>query len=183
MLMIVHQAWLERNQEKFGSRQVIELNIELCETRTFVFRSSLDMWCSLKQRLRSVSSGKEGSSCAELLASGSRFYCGRYKISKLCLSHCDALCLILVCEKSGLRCEWRGWMDCQPSFTAAKAESLIHPENWLSRSWTGQVLSQVVLFCIQFVSSCEALYSVPCLISCQILWSAFRRGCPLRAVY
>ena len=33
----------------------------------------MDMWCSLKQKLRSVSSGKEGLSCAELLERGFRF--------------------------------------------------------------------------------------------------------------
>ena len=38
----------------------------------FVLRSSLDMWCSQKQRLQSVSSGKEVLWCAELLGSGFR---------------------------------------------------------------------------------------------------------------
>ena len=33
----------------------------------------MDMWCSLKQKLQSVSSGKEVLSCAELLERGFRF--------------------------------------------------------------------------------------------------------------
>ena len=39
----------------------------------FVLRSSLDTWCSQKQRLRSVSSGKEVWSCAEPQGSAFRF--------------------------------------------------------------------------------------------------------------
>ena len=68
------QAWLERNQEEFGSRQVIIQNDGSRDN--FVLRSSLDMWCSLKPRLRSVSSGKEVLWCAELLGSGFRFDSG-----------------------------------------------------------------------------------------------------------
>ena len=71
------QAWLERNQEKFGSRQVVVQNIkDVQETTTFILRSSLGMWCSQKPRLRSVSSGKVVLWCAELLGSGFRFESG-----------------------------------------------------------------------------------------------------------
>ena len=51
-------------------------NIDLQESAICLLRLSLDMWCSQKQRLQSVSSGKEVSSCAELLASEFRFDCG-----------------------------------------------------------------------------------------------------------
>ena len=75
--MFVFQAWLERNQEKFGSRQVVIQNIkDVQETTTFILRSSLGMWCSQKPRLRSVSSGKVVLWCAELLGSGFRFDSG-----------------------------------------------------------------------------------------------------------
>ena len=42
-------------------------NIDLQESAICLLRLSLDMWCSQKQRLQSVSSGKEVLSCAELL--------------------------------------------------------------------------------------------------------------------
>ena len=44
-----------------------------------VLRSSLDMWFSQKQRLRSVSSGKEVLWCGERLGSGFRSDSGEYE--------------------------------------------------------------------------------------------------------
>ena len=70
--MFMFQAWLERNQEKFGSRQVTE-HWGTDNFDVFFLRSSSDMWCSLKPRLRSVSSGKEVLSCAEPQESVFRF--------------------------------------------------------------------------------------------------------------
>ena len=79
-----NQAWLERNQEKFGSRQVIHV-ISRCSItdslsrRSFLLctdslsiaklRSSSATWCSPKPRLQSACSGKAASWCAGPLAS------------------------------------------------------------------------------------------------------------------
>ena len=71
VLKTLFQAWLERNQEKFGSRQVFIESRQLWFIDCF-FRSSLDTWCSRKPRLRSVSTGRAVSWCGELLGNASR---------------------------------------------------------------------------------------------------------------
>ena len=64
-----------------GPDRLLHRMSRMCEIlferdHNLVLRSSLDMWFSQKQRLRSVSSGKEVLWCAELLGSGFRFDSG-----------------------------------------------------------------------------------------------------------
>ena len=126
MLLIIYslfsqnnQAWLERNQEKFGSRQVIHV-ISRCSItdslsrRSFLLctdslsiaklRSSSATWCSPKPRLQSACSGKAASWCAGPLASV--FRCSIWLPVLFFYDH-----LIIVHSMAGPRQE-DGWIAC-----------------------------------------------------------------------
>ena len=115
-----NQAWLERNQEKFGSRQVIHV-ISKCPMADYHYlddhfycqltglsiaklRLSSVMWCSPKPRPRSACSGKAASWCAGPLAS--EFRCSIWLPVLFFYDH-----LIIFHSMAGPRQE-DGWIAC-----------------------------------------------------------------------
>ena len=151
-----NQAWLERNQEKFGSRQVIHVIVEMSNVplslsrRVFLLsidgtsiakqRSSSATWCSLKPRPQSACSGKAASWCAGPLAS--EFRCSIWLPVLFFYDH-----LIIFHSMAGPRQE-DGWIACtvlpqlismppspSPSDFSARAHARysehLNPASWL----------------------------------------------------
>ena len=141
---------MKGTRRSLGPDRLLHRMSRMCEIlfardSNIVLRSSLDMWFSQKQRLRSVSSGKEVLWCGEHLGSGFRSDSGKYeffwkKIYERMILQAHHL------WNCCLRCVWRGWMVCRLSFTATKPGSLPASSSSWSRTQCGQNLPKVFLY-------------------------------------
>ena len=162
--MFMFQAWLERNQEKFGSRQVIIQNIWLLAFISIL--SSGQVWICGVHRSWDCGASLQARRCRGAPSfwgadSGLIVEMGFLWIKiMMCQFHLLNLC----------RCAWRGWMVCLHSFTAAEPGSLRRLESSLFRTPAGQVLlkdlSEVILYLYPSWQPCQGL--VCSTLSCVI---------------
>ena len=114
MVEICFRLGLKGTRRSLGPDRLLHRMSRMCEIlfardSNIVLRSSLDMWFSQKQRLRSVSSGKEVLWCGERLGSGFRSDSGEYEFFfKKYMK--GWFCKHIICETvaSGA-CEEDGW--------------------------------------------------------------------------